>query len=195
MPDENESQLDTGHDYDGIRELDNHLPNWWLATLLIAMVFGYGYWLYYQVMRHDSAQMTQYRAELDEAAAAAAARAKLAGAITDEALLAMAGSPTVVAKGEALFQRSCVACHGMQGQGGIGPNLTDDYWLHGGKPTDILHTISNGVPAKGMPTWLPALGEDNVEAAAVFILTLKGKHVPGKAPQGELLAAGASGHP
>lgn len=180
--------LDTGHEYDGIREHDNRLPNWWLATLFLTMIFGYGYWMYYHVLRFDKTQSAEYRAEMDEAAAAAVARAKSKGAVTDESLAAMLASQTVLDQGATTFKQSCAACHGDKGQGVIGPNLTDDYWLHGAKPTDILKTIGSGVPSKGMPNWDSALGADGVEAVSVYVLSLKGKHVPGKEPQGELAA-------
>jgi cytochrome c oxidase cbb3-type subunit 3 len=180
------SPLDTGHEYDGIREHDNKLPNWWLAMLFLTIVFGYGYWMYYHVLRIDKTQSAEYQAELDEAAAAAVARAKSRGAVNDDSLLALVNSPSSVAQGAATFKQSCAACHGDKGQGVIGPNLTDDYWLHGAKPTDILKTIGGGVPSKGMPTWEPVLGSEGVETVTAYILTLKGKHVPGKEPQGEL---------
>jgi len=178
--------LDTGHDYDGIREHDNRLPNWWVAVLLLTMLFGYGYWMYYHVLRTDSAQLTEYGREMDEAAAIAMARARERGAPTDESLTKAASSPSIVDKGATAFKQSCAACHGAQGQGLIGANLTDNYWLHGAKPTEILKTVSDGVAAKGMPAWGPALGAEGVEAVVAYLWTLKGTNVPGKEPQGEL---------
>jgi cytochrome c oxidase cbb3-type subunit 3 len=78
-----------------------------------------------------------------------------------------------------------VACHQADGSGLVGPNLTDAYWLHGGQPLDILHTVTNGVPEKGMVAWLSQLGPRRVEDVTVYVLTLKGKNLPGKEPQGE----------
>jgi cytochrome c oxidase cbb3-type subunit 3 len=181
--------LDTGHDYDGIREYDNKLPNWWLATLFVAIIFGFGYWTYYHLMQTGSPSMREYRAEMKEASERAEALAKSRGAVTDELLVAFSTNPDRVESGAATFKKTCSVCHGPQGQGLIGPNLTDDYWLHGSHPTQILKTITGGVPDKGMPAWGPVLGEDTAETVAAYILTIKGKHVPGKAPQGVLETA------
>jgi cytochrome c oxidase cbb3-type subunit 3 len=186
----NVDPLDTGHDYDGIREHDNRLPNWWLFTLFAAIIFGYTYYLYYHVSGEGPSSAQQYRAEMQEAAEKAEALARSRGAVTDDVLLALASNPEAVEKGGAVFKSTCVACHGPQGQGLIGPNLTDDYWLHGGKPTDILKTVTNGVADKGMPSWGPVLGGQTVENVVAYLLTnVKGKHVKGKEPQGELVTA------
>ena len=188
MSDKKQQEVVLDHDYDGIREQDNRLPNWWLATLLIAIVFGFAYWLWYQTLKAGPTPKQEYLANVQRAADDAEARAKASGVVDDALLLTMSKNPTTVARGQATFQKLCVACHGAQGQGVIGPNLTDDYWLHGAKPTDILKTISGGVPSKGMPNWEASLGPDGVEAVAVYVLSIKGKHVPGKEPQGELAA-------
>lgn len=190
-----DSDLDTGHDYDGIREHDNRLPNWWLATLIVTVVFGYGYWMYFHVMKQGKLSGAEYQAEMDEAAAAARARAKDKGAVTDDALLLLAQSKATVDSGAATFKQSCSPCHGMQAQGLIGPNLTDGFWLHGAKPTDILKTVSTGVAAKGMPAWEPVLGEERIEAVVAFVLTVKNTNVPGKEPQGEPASAAAPSSP
>ena len=92
-----------------------------------------------------------------------------------------------VAAGKDVYATNCFPCHGQHGEGGIGPNLTDDYWIHGGKSSDIVRVISNGVPDKGMTSWLPILGENRVVQLAAFIISLHGTSPPGaKAPQGEL---------
>jgi cytochrome c oxidase cbb3-type subunit 3 len=177
------------HVYDGIVEHDNKLPNWWLATLVLAIIFGYGYWMYFHILKAGQLPQAEYQAELDEAAAAARLRAKAKGALTDTALVEMAASAATVAAGRATYTTSCVACHGVQAQGIIGPNLTDAYWLHGAKPTDVLRTVSTGVAAKGMPAWEPVLGADRVEEVVAFLLTLKDTNVKGKEPQGDLASA------
>jgi cytochrome c oxidase cbb3-type subunit 3 len=182
--------LDTGHDYDGIREHDNRLPNWWLFTLFVAIFFGYAYFLYYHVLKAGPTSQQQYAMEMETAAQQIEAAARARGTVTDDVLVAMAASPGAVEKGAATFKQSCAVCHGPLGQGLIGPNLTDDYWIHGGKPTDILKTVTSGVADKGMPTWGPILGQEGTEDVVAFILSsLKGKHVPGKAPQGELITS------
>lgn len=178
--------IDTGHDYDGIREYDNVLPNWWLATLYATIVFSFGYWMYYHVLGTGPLQMDEYHAEMAQAEEAAAAAAAARGALGDDELLAMVADSAKVEDGKSTFATYCVACHGMSGEGGIGPNLTDAYWIHGSKPTEILNVIRDGVPSKGMAAWGPVLGSDKVEKLTAFVVTLKGKDVPGKAAEGEL---------
>ncbi len=176
---------DTGHDYDGIRELDNRLPNWWLASLVGAIVFGFAYWTYYQVFHAGPTEMAAYHAELAQAERAAKAL-QAAHPLDDATLVAMSKKPAVVAAGSATFHSTCAACHGANAQGLIGPNLTDAYWIHGGRPTEILHTVTSGVPAKGMPTWGPVLGATRVQQVVAYLLTIRDTDVPGKPPQGQL---------
>ncbi len=177
---------DTGHDYDGIREYDHPLPNWWLATLYGAIIFSFGYWMYYHVVSAGPLQTEAYELEMASLEAQRAERAQARGAMNDEALLAMAADPAQTAAGQTTYATYCVACHGLNGEGGIGPNLTDDRFLHGGKPTEILEVITTGVPAKGMAAWGPVLGAEKVSELAAFVVTLKGKNLPGKAPEGEI---------
>lgn len=176
---------DTGHDYDGIREFDNRLPNWWLATLYATMVFAVGYWFHYHLFDGHPDQMSEYQAALDEQAMAAAARAKARGGVSDDSLKALAGVSTDVATGKATFTQFCVSCHGDKAQGLVGPNLTDKFWIHGGKPTDMLKTVTDGVASKGMPSWGPALGATKTEQVVAYLLTLRNTNVAGKEPQGE----------
>lgn len=180
-----DADLDMGHDYDGIRELDHKLPNWWLATFYLVIVFSFGYWGYYHILEAGPLQMEAYQIEMAQAEEAAAARAAERGEITDESLLALQDDAAVVSAGQTTYTQFCAACHGGQGEGGIGPNLTDDAWLHGGKPTDILQVVEQGVPAAGMPAWKPVLGAEKVEQVTAFLLTIKGQNVPGKAPEGQ----------
>lgn len=175
-----EQAPDTGHDYDGIRELDNRLPNWWLLTLFGAIVFSFGYWMYYHAFEWDRGLWADLR---EEEAAAAVAAAK-SGPVTDEILTGLAQSPEVRQKGEALFRQQCAACHGDRGEGKIGPNLTDAFWLHGGKPTELYATIASGVASKGMPSWEPTLGAERTRWLAAYVTTLRGQNLPGKAPEG-----------
>ena len=171
--------VDTGHDYDGIREFDNRLPNWWLAVLFLTVVFGYAYFFYFHVFNGDGLWAV-YKAE--QAAVDAAEAAK---PVDEGAILALAADKTMMTeKAQALFTQQCAACHKPDGSGLIGPNLTDSYWIHGNKPGEIYNTISKGVLAKGMPTWGPILGTERVKMMAAYVTTLKGKNLPGKAPEG-----------
>jgi len=186
MTDSNEPNVDRvlDHDYDGIQEYDNRLPNWWLYTLWGAIVFGVFYWLYFQTTGVGILPGERY--ELDMAKAAEAQLAAMEGQeLTDDSLLLMADVSDRVAEGQELFKQFCVVCHLDQGQGSVGPNLTDNYWIHGGKPTQIHTTITVGVPDKGMAAWGNQLGPKRVLDVTAFVLTLKGTNVPGKEPQGE----------
>lgn len=179
---------DTGHDYDGIREFDNPLPRWWLATFYGSVVFAIGYWLYFHTLEAGLLPRAVYEAELqqlEDAESARLARLEAEGkGVNEEQLWSLARDPQVVQRGKGLFIQNCLSCHGDRGQGIIGPNLTDSYWLHGDKALDIYRTIGSGVLDKGMPAWRPLLGVNKVRDATAFVLTLHGKSVPGKAPQG-----------
>jgi cytochrome c oxidase cbb3-type subunit 3 len=183
---------DTGHDYDGIRELDNPLPRWWLFTLYGAVVFSVVYWLYFHTLRVGLLPMAAYQDEVRRAQEAEDAREAALEAqgkgISDEQLAALSKDPAVLERGAAVYKQNCVACHGDRGQGIVGPNLTDAYWLHGGKARDIYGIISNGVLEKGMPSWKPVLGATRVRETAAFVLSLRDTRVAGKAPQGTTLA-------
>lgn len=165
------------HEYDGIQEADNRLPVWWMWTLFGAMVFSAGYWFYYQEFKAGPGLAEAYFAEK-------ARQAEKTGADpTDAELLAGVQGPQLEL-GKAAFAANCIACHEAGGQGKIGPNLTDSAWLHGGSPVAIFRTIRDGVAAKGMPAWGPMLGRAGVMQVTAFVLSLRDKNVPGKAPEG-----------
>jgi cytochrome c oxidase cbb3-type subunit III len=168
------------HSYDGIQEYDKRLPNWWLYTLYITIVFWVGYWGYYQwlaVGPTGAQHVEQQLAKID--AEKLTANAKL----DDTTLWQMSRSPVFVEAGRATFTSNCVACHlaSMRGKGenpaAIGPDLTDTVWLHGGKPMDLYTTITNGVLVKGMPTWGPVLGPKKISELVAYVLS---KHHEGE---------------
>jgi cytochrome c oxidase cbb3-type subunit 3 len=173
------------HEFDGIREYDNRLPNWWLFTLYGSIVFSILYWLSLHTWRWSPLSHEQYAHEM-----AAAAELQLAAMadreLSDEALLLMSQVPATVERGHAVFEQFCVTCHRSDGSGQVGPNLTDAYWLHGGSPLQIHETVLHGVPDKGMAAWGNQLGPARVQDVVAFVLTLKGKNLPGKEPQGTL---------
>ena len=181
MSDPNKQDLDTGHDYDGIREYDNPLPNWWLAIFFLTVVFSYGYWMHYHVAKTGPGLVAEYDAEQAEAARKAAATKPM----TDDLLVALAKDPVTTAAGEKLFQTHCASCHGEKAEGKIGPNLTDEYWLHGSKATDVFKSVSGGWIEKGMPAWQPTLGAERVRSLVAYVVTRKGLNLPGKEPQGD----------
>jgi cytochrome c oxidase cbb3-type subunit 3 len=175
------------HEYDGIREFDNRLPNWWLWTLYGAIVFGVGYWLFFQTWGWGDLSYEAYTEEVARAAEAQLARME-GQELTNETFRLMAAVPANVERGKQIFQQFCVACHLPDGSGSVGPNLTDNYWLHGAQPLDIYDTVTNGVPDKGMAAWGRQLGPTRVQSVVTYVLTIKGKNLPGKEPQGELVS-------
>ncbi|MGD0676434.1 MAG: c-type cytochrome [Polyangiaceae bacterium] len=190
MSDTDSSRLrsERGHVYDGIVEHDNELPLWWQLTLYGAVLFALVYWFGRRLDAIETRQEAYVR-EIATERAADAARARARGKIDDDLLVTLSKDPATVAKGRETFVTTCAPCHRLDGGGNIGPNLTDEYWLHGSRPTDVLRTVSEGVPNKGMPSWGPQLGEDRVEAVVAFVVSIKDSNVPGgKSPQGELAA-------
>jgi cytochrome c oxidase cbb3-type subunit 3 len=187
MSDDDRDRL-MSHGYDGIREYDNPLPGWWVWIFWITIVFSVGYWAYYQI-GPGSSVVAVYEAEMREAAARQPA-APSAGAVTDQALLALQKNAGAMAKGKEIFAGRCVPCHGDRGQGIVGPNLTDDYWLHGGRPSEIYHTITEGVPEKGMVPWKTQLSPEEIAAVTAYVGTLHGTNPPNpKPPEGQKVAA------
>ena len=171
--------LETDHEYDGIREYDNPLPRWWLLTFWGTILFSMGYWYHFHNQPETPGTYAAFQAEWGEAVPAS----EDAG-LTDEALEEMAKDEGAVAAGKTHYDTYCMACHGTEGQGQLAPNLTDDYWIHGREPTAIHRVIADGVLEKGMAAWLPALGAKRVQEVTVYVMTMRGKNVAGKEPQG-----------
>jgi len=181
--DADEPQRKIVHVYDDIEEEDNRLPNWWLFILYATMVFAFVYWFVYHTAKLQPLPRETYAAAVEQIVAARIA----ANPASAEAIVALSRDPEAVARGAEVFRTTCAACHGLEGQGIIGPNLTDDHWIHGYDPETILKGIREGYLAKGMPAWEPILGGEKTLNAAAYVLTLKGKNIPGKAPQGEIV--------
>ncbi len=185
---ETEDRLMQGHTYDGIREYDNPMPGWWTWIFVVTIVFS----PIYLLGVHVFGWIDDYGDDLAEAQAELAAIREVYAASgpafkTDPAALAAyAADPAYAEAGAAVYQTVCAACHGDQGQGLIGPNLTDAYWLHGNAPEDVYRVIHEGVPANGMPPWSGMLSEEEQAQAMAFVLSLQGTDPPNaKAPQGE----------
>ena len=164
------------HVYDDIEEADNNLPVWWLLTFYGAIAFGLAYWFYYHEYAIGKLQPEKY-------AAAVAAEEAERSIVTDESLDALASNETAVAAGKQIFTTQCAACHDQgQGRVGLGSNLTDEYWVHGGAPTDIHAVVTNGIAEKGMPPWAPILGEQGVNQVVAYVLTMRNTHLEGGKP-------------
>lgn len=173
------------HEYDGIRELDNPLPGWWKMTFYLAIVFSIFYVYHYHV---GSGRSTSEELR-DELAAIAMKKhnSKKPEAFSEEALLAAVSDAAVVSQGKEVYVGKCAVCHGNAGQGSIGPNLTDKYWIHGkGDLPSIVGVIQNGVVTKGMPAWGTLLKPEEQIAVTAYVKTLSGTNPANpKAPQGE----------
>ncbi|MBC7172977.1 MAG: c-type cytochrome, partial [Polyangiaceae bacterium] len=144
-----------------------------------AIFFAAGYWFYYHEYEIGPLPLESYAAEV-------AAAADSSGEVTPELLDALAASSEEVERGRGLFGEHCAVCHGGSGEGNIGPNLTDNRWLHGGATMSIHTTIRDGVGAKGMPGWGSTLGPSAVRSLAVFVASIRDTNVPGKEGQGEV---------
>ena len=188
--DKNSEVKRTGHIYDGIEELDHPTPNWFQAIFYVTIAFGLGYLFYYTIGDGKTLNQEYEKAKMNEAVALYEQTAKTGGpkSLSEEELLALLKNPERKKSGDAIFQTKCASCHGNLGQGGIGPNLTDAYWLHGRQISQILSVVRNGVSDKGMPPWGAILTETESVDVAVFVRTLEGTKPAGaKAPQGDLI--------
>lgn len=170
------------HSYDGIQEYDNPMPRWWLMTFAGTVIFAVLYVINVGPIGNGKGRIADYDASMK---AFAAAHPTSGGDMSSAQLVALAKDHEVVERGHKTFSTTCAPCHRADGGGLIGPNLTDDYWLHGGKITDIYHTVTNGVLEKGMPAWGKMLKPQDLQAVVAYVSTLRGTNPPNpKAPQG-----------
>lgn len=178
------------HEYDGIQEYDNPLPGWWSGIFIVTIVFAAAYWLWFHGGGPGTSERAQFESDWRQYSAAKAEHDRTAKLdVTDELLAGMAAEPAIVERGAAIFARSCVGCHLADGSGQVGPNLTDDFQIHGHARLDLYQTIRDGVPAKGMISWGATMKDAEIAAVAAFVSTLRGKDLPGKAAEGAKLGA------
>jgi cytochrome c oxidase cbb3-type subunit 3 len=186
VPLEKEADLLLDHNYDGIKELDNALPPWWKYGFYITIVVAVFYLLKFEVWHTGMNPTEEYNAEMTSAKQQTDAYLASSKENVDENTVVQLDSAGV-AVGKELFTKACVPCHLDGGQGLVGPNLTDEYWIHGGSLKDIFKTIKYGYPDKGMQSWKTTFSPIQIAELASFIRTLKGTHPPHpKAPQGDL---------
>ncbi|MEM8967064.1 MAG: cbb3-type cytochrome c oxidase N-terminal domain-containing protein [Bacteroidota bacterium] len=185
VPVEREAEVLTTHEYDGIYELDNNLPPWWKAMFYVTIAFAVVYLLYFHVLQLGSFQEEEYEQEMAQAKIEIEAYLATANTI-DETNVTFISDEARISAAQTAYVQKCSPCHGAAGEGGVGPNLTDDYWIHGGDVKDIFRIIKNGVPEKGMIPWKSQLTPVEMQDLASFIITLEGTNPPnGKEPQGE----------
>jgi cytochrome c oxidase cbb3-type subunit 3 len=193
IPVEQEADHLLDHNYDGIQELDNALPPWWKYGFIITIGFAFVYLLNFHVLGNGKNPTEEYQAEMENAQIAKEAYEAKNKDRIDEAHVPMANAAGIQ-NGKTNFLANCVACHGANGEGGVGPNLTDDYWLHKGSLNDVYNTIKKGYPDKGMQSWATKFNPKEMSELASFVKTLHGtKPANGKAPQGDLFSEVAAG--
>lgn len=174
------------HEYDGIKELDNPTPAWFMVLFYSTIVFAVAYLLIYHVFNIGQLQEAEYKTEVAQAEIVKKQYLSKAANFIDENTVKLVTEPDAIKAGEAIFKQNCAACHGDKGQGMVGPNLTDDYWLHGGSIKAVFKTIKYGIPAKGMPNWEKQLSPKQLSDVANYIRSIHDTNPPnGKEPQGE----------
>ncbi len=191
MDDENKKKEDEllHHNYDGIEEYDNDLPKWWQWLFWLGIVYGFVYVAYYHVgpglSQEETLVLDLEKIEKDRKKSAEKALLEEAEKPIDLALLVK--DSKLITKGKEVYQGKCAACHGISGGGVIGPNLTDDFWIHGGDLNSIKKTIENGVLEKGMLAWKGVIKDEEINAVVAFIDSIHASNPENpKAAQGEL---------
>jgi cytochrome c oxidase cbb3-type subunit 3 len=179
-----EKDLEIPHTYDGIKELNNPVPTWFNVLFYGTIIFGAIYLYYYHFSDRGQRQDDEYQTEMAKADIEKQQFLAKSASSVDENSVKL--DPSQIATGKGVFDANCVACHGQHGEGLVGPNLTDEFWLHGGSVKDVFKTIKYGVPEKGMVSWEKNMSSSNISAVANYILSLQGsKPANAKAPQGE----------
>lgn len=184
---EEEAEIMLDHNYDGIRELDNDLPPWWKYGFAFTIVFAIVYLIHYQVLHTGQSPNEEYEEQLSTAKAEMEEYRKKAANLVDENNATLLTDKGSLQSGRSIYIENCAPCHGKSGEGNVGPNLTDDYWLHGGSVKDIFKIVKYGWPEKGMKSWQQDLGAKQIHEVASFILSLHGTNpANAKEQQGEL---------
>ena len=187
VPIEKEGELLLEHDYDGIKELDNNLPPWWVYLFYICIIFAVVYLVRFEIMGADNQEM-ELKKEMAQAQIDIAEYKKTAPDLMDEKTVTLLTDPADLAAGKAIFTANCVPCHRADAGGQIGPNLTDDQWILGGGIKNVFHTLLNGGrDGKGMISWKGTLKPKEMQEVASYVLSLKGSNPKDpKAPEGEI---------
>lgn len=186
VPVDEERDVLLDHNYDGIRELDNKLPPWWVALFYITIIWSVIYMGYYHLGPGPSSY-DEYIAEVRQAEEDVAAYLAGQASQVDETNVQYLTDASALANGLTIYMNNCAVCHGQQGEGGVGPNLTDHYFVHGGTIQDIFKVIKYGVPEKGMISWQAQIRPQDMQDVASYILSLVGTNPPNqKEPEGDL---------
>lgn len=183
---ETKGQVIEHHSYDGITELDNFMPPWLQYVFVLSIGFGIVYFINYSVLGWGKTQLEEYQDELYIAQIQAEERQLTAVSMIDETTVVYDRTRESLEEGKSIFDNNCMACHATDGGGGVGPNLTDEYWIHGGSINDVFRVVKYGVPEKGMIPWQDQLSPEQMQYVSSYILTLQGTTpLNPKEPQGE----------
>jgi cytochrome c oxidase cbb3-type subunit 3 len=184
-PVEREQEILLSHEYDGIRELDNKIPPWFSALFYGTIIWGVIYLMVFHVFDDGRVQEKEYLAEVQQANMERQILIK-SGVFINEETVTASDDPIILNEGKEIYIKNCLACHGQDGGGLVGPNLTDEFWIHGGGIKNIFKVIKYGVPQKGMISWQTQLDPNKMRAVGSYILTFQGsKPANGKEPEGE----------
>ncbi|HSP87420.1 MAG TPA: cbb3-type cytochrome c oxidase N-terminal domain-containing protein [Ignavibacteriaceae bacterium] len=184
VPLEKEKDILLDHDYDGIKELDNRIPPWFNYLFLVTILFAVYYMIDYHILGTGLLPKQEYEEEIR---IAAVEREQLinSGAFLNENSVTLLSDETSLLSGKDIFKKNCIPCHGENGQGTVGPNLTDEYWIHGSGIRNVFTTIKYGVQAKGMVSWQGTLNPTQIQEVASYIVSLQGTNPPNaKQPEG-----------
>lgn len=177
-------EIISDHDYDGIKELNNPMPKWWLWLFYLSIVFAAVYMLRYFVLKTGDSQTSEYAKEM---AFAAKYSKSSATKIIEERDIVLLSDQSSLEAGKVIFDKLCAVCHLTNGEGLVGPNLCDEYWIHGGSMIDIYKIIVDGNPSKGMISWKAQLTPEKIQEVASYIYILEGTNPPNqKAPEGKI---------
>ena len=184
-PIDDEQKLLLDHDFDGIKELNNKIPPWFMAIFYGAIIWAVIYMVDFHIIGSGNVQEEEYLAEVQVAEMEREILNK-SGALVNEETVTILSDAGALSSGKDIFIKNCAACHGMNGEGLVGPNFTDEYWIHGGGIKDLYKTIKYGVPQKGMISWESLLDPTKIQEVSSYILTLKGTNPPNqKGPEGK----------
>ena len=180
------------HELDGIKEYDNPMPGWLMAIWWGSLIFSAAYLMFYALSFGEGSMDAEYRAQTTQATTEVQAYFDANPLVPPKPadLLSGAKNQAVLDLGASRFERTCAPCHGPNAQGLIGPNLTDDRWIHGGTVEQVFQSVAKGWPAKGMPPWGRAIRPDELAALVSYIRSLQGSNPPNpRAPEGDVVEA------
>lgn len=180
----------SGHDYDGIKELDNKLPKWWLGLFYITIIISVIYLIRYHVINTGDLQNAEYEREMAKAEQTYK-RPEASSTSLNAANVILLTDVATLEAGKTIYDKHCMVCHLSKVEGLVGPNMTDEYWIHGGSIGDLFNIIVVGVVEKGMISWKDQLLPVEIQQVACYILSLQGTDPPNaKAPEGVIYVPG-----